>query len=50
MQELTKVISSVDFKADVIKESIHHLAEAKGLGMGKVMMPLRLSLVGELRT
>lgn len=49
MQELTKVISSVDFKADVIKESIHHLAEAKGLGMGKVMMPLRLSLVGELK-
>lgn len=49
MQELIGAISSVDFKAAVIKESIHHLAEAKGLGMGKVMMPLRLSLVGELK-
>lgn len=49
MQELIGAISSVDFKADVIKESIHQLAEAKGLGMGKVMMPLRLSLVGELK-
>ncbi|HFK5584796.1 TPA: glutamate--tRNA ligase [Elizabethkingia anophelis] len=49
MQELTGAISSVDFKAEIIKESIHHLAEAKGLGMGKVMMPLRLSLVGELK-
>ncbi|AQX09076.1 glutamate--tRNA ligase [Elizabethkingia ursingii] len=49
MKELNEAISSVDFKAEVIKESIHHLAEAKGLGMGKVMMPLRLSLVGELK-
>ncbi|MCT3763004.1 glutamate--tRNA ligase [Elizabethkingia anophelis] len=49
MQELTEAISSLDFKAEIIKESIHHLAEAKGLGMGKVMMPLRLSLVGELK-
>lgn len=49
MQELIGAISSVDFKAEIIKESIHHLAEAKGLGMGKVMMPLRLSLVGELK-
>ena len=49
MQELAETISTVDFKAETIKESIHHLAEAKGLGMGKVMMPLRLSLVGELK-
>ncbi|MCL1670116.1 glutamate--tRNA ligase [Elizabethkingia ursingii] len=49
MKELNEAISFVDFKAEVIKESIHHLAEAKGLGMGKVMMPLRLSLVGELK-
>ena len=32
-----------------IKEEIHHLVEEKGLGFGKVMMPLRLSLVGELK-
>ena len=49
MQELAETISTADFKAETIKESIHHLAEAKGLGMGKVMMPLRLSLVGELK-
>jgi glutamyl-tRNA synthetase len=28
---------------------MHDFAENKGLGMGKVMMPLRLSLVGELK-
>ena len=28
---------------------IHDFAEEKGLGMGKVMMPLRLALVGELK-
>ena len=38
-----------DFSAENIKECIHHLAEEKSLGMGKIMMPLRLSLVGELK-
>ena len=28
---------------------IHDFAEEKGLGMGKIMMPLRLALVGELK-
>ncbi|WP_124639431.1 glutamate--tRNA ligase [Amniculibacterium aquaticum] len=37
------------FDAENIKESLHQLAESKGLGMGKVMMPLRLTLVGELK-
>ena len=50
---LTDLISSLeklsDYKADLIKEAMHSLAESKGLGMGKVMMPLRLSLVGELK-
>ncbi len=49
MQEVNNAITTVDFKADTIKESLHHLTEEKGLGMGKVMMPLRLSLVGELK-
>lgn len=37
------------FEKDVLKQSIHDFAEKKGLGMGKVMMPLRLALVGELK-
>ena len=36
-------------KPEIIKQKIHHFAESKSLGMGKVMMPLRLSLVGELK-
>ena len=28
---------------------IHHFAEEHSIGMGKVMMPLRLALVGELK-
>lgn len=38
-----------NFKAQNIKEKIHHLSEEKNLGMGKVMMPLRLAVVGELK-
>ena len=38
-----------NFKAQNIKEKIHQLAEEKNLGMGKVMMPLRLAVVGELK-
>jgi glutamyl-tRNA synthetase len=37
------------FDSENLKNIIHDFAEAKGLGMGKVMMPLRLSLVGELK-
>ncbi len=44
-----KLTNLADFQAVVIKQSIHDFAEEKGLGMGKVMMPLRLSLVGELK-
>jgi glutamyl-tRNA synthetase len=28
-----------------LKETIHHFAEEHSLGMGKVMMPLRLALL-----
>lgn len=37
------------FEADNLRHIIHDFAETKGLGMGKVMMPLRLALVGELK-
>ena len=49
MTELTEKLSNTEFNADVLKEEIHHFVEEKGLGFGKVMMPLRLSLVGELK-
>lgn len=37
------------FEAENLKHIIHDFAETRGLGMGKVMMPLRLALVGELK-
>ena len=32
---------------EVLKEEIHHLVEEKGLGFGKVMMPVRIALSGQ---
>ncbi|WP_332029183.1 glutamate--tRNA ligase [Kaistella sp.] len=37
------------FEAENLRHIIHDFAETRGLGMGKVMMPLRLALVGELK-
>jgi len=47
--ELAANLQNIEFNAENIKDSVHHFAENKGLGMGKVMMPLRLALVGELK-
>ncbi|MFY7814435.1 MAG: glutamate--tRNA ligase [Chryseobacterium taeanense] len=47
--ELTLHLEGIDFTAENIKSTVHDFAESKGLGMGKVMMPLRLALVGELK-
>lgn len=49
LQELAQQLETVEFSAENLKQAIHDFAENKGLGMGKVMMPLRLSLVGELK-
>lgn len=50
LNELSVSLNGVEaFESEIIKQNIHDFAEAKGLGMGKVMMPLRLSLVGELK-
>lgn len=49
MRELSEKLNTTEFKTDVLKEEIHHFVEEKELGFGKVMMPLRLSLVGELK-
>lgn len=47
--ELASNLEGADFNAENLKQTVHDFAENKGLGMGKVMMPLRLSLVGELK-
>lgn len=47
--ELASHLENTDFNAESLKNAVHDFTENKGLGMGKVMMPLRLSLVGELK-
>lgn len=49
MQKLSDALNKSEFNKDNLKEIIHHFAEENGVGMGKVMMPLRLALVGELK-
>lgn len=50
MNEFAGVLSNVStFEPAELKQAIHDFAETKDLGMGKVMMPLRLALVGELK-
>ncbi len=50
MELLAQTLDSVeDFHAETLRETLHTFAEQQELGMGKVMMPLRLSLVGELK-
>ncbi|OWK74454.1 glutamate--tRNA ligase [Flavobacteriaceae bacterium JJC] len=50
MNQFADTLHSVDvFEPSELKQAIHDFAENKGLGMGKVMMPLRLTLVGELK-
>lgn len=49
IQSLSEVLADTEFSSSALKEAIHHFCEEKSLGMGKVMMPLRLALVGELK-
>ncbi len=49
MAALTDTLQTVDFETDDLKEQLHQFAEKHSVGMGKVMMPLRLALVGELK-
>ena len=49
MNEFTLKLQDSVFEPEILKQDIHYFAESKGLGMGKVMMPLRLALVGELK-
>ena len=49
LTELISKIENTTFEAASLKETMHQIAEDKGVGMGKIMMPLRLALVGELK-
>ncbi|GGG61725.1 glutamate--tRNA ligase [Epilithonimonas arachidiradicis] len=49
LKDLSTKLETTEFDSEVLKETIHHFAEEQSLGMGKVMMPLRLALVGELK-
>ncbi len=50
MLELVSVINSVkDFKAEMLQTKIKSWITSNEIGFGKVMMPLRLALVGELK-
>ena len=42
-------IDESEFNSEKIKQKIQDFAENQGIGMGKIMMPLRLTLVGELK-
>ena len=50
MQELIAVLEEIkDFSEDNLKAKVKPWIEAKGVGFGKVMQPLRLALVGAMR-
>ena len=50
MNDLADVLQTIEnFEAEILRKAIHDFAETKEFGMGKVMMPLRLALVGELK-
>ena len=49
MTALSAELEKWDFEPETLKQNIHDFAESRSLGMGKVMMPLRLALVGELK-
>ena len=48
--EVSKIIQETEkFTEDVLSEKIKGWITASGIGFGKVMMPLRLALVGEMK-
>lgn len=49
LTKLSAKIENCDFQNETLKQAIHDFAEENSLGMGKVMMPMRLALVGELK-
>lgn len=49
LKDFSNTLENTSFEPEILKEAIHQFAEEHSLGMGKVMMPLRLALVGELK-
>ena len=50
MQELLTVINDIDlFEKDIVQNTVKNWITTKEIGFGKVMMPLRLALVGALK-
>ncbi|WP_027376756.1 glutamate--tRNA ligase [Kaistella palustris] len=49
LNALSAHLQDIDFHPENLKEELHNFAESREIGMGKLMMPLRLSLVGELK-
>lgn len=47
--DLSAKLETSEFDSASLREVIHRFAEEHALGLGKVMMPLRLALVGELK-
>jgi glutamyl-tRNA synthetase len=47
MQDVKSILTGLsDFSEQNIHDALHHYSEEKGLGMGQVMIPLRIALVG----
>jgi glutamyl-tRNA synthetase len=42
-----KVENTTDFNGEEVKHALAQLAESKGMGLGKVMQPLRMVITGE---
>ncbi len=49
LQELRGHLESNEFTAESLSSALKAFAQEKELGMGKVMMPVRLALVGEMK-
>ncbi|WP_108804612.1 glutamate--tRNA ligase [Aquimarina sp. Aq107] len=50
MHELTRIISDIhDFKSENISNTVKSWIKSKEIGFGKIMMPLRIALVGSLQ-
>ena len=50
MNELIKVLTSIDdFSSKTIEETVKSWITSKEIGFGKIMQPLRLAIVGEMK-
>ncbi len=49
LSQLNSGLQNLDFNEKTLHDYIHDFVEKSGLGFGKVMQPLRLALVGELK-